>query len=138
MSARESQDPKHFPEMSPFKSEMRRRVWLFLAQADPLISFQFGIPRNIDPSSYDTELPRNLYDEDFDEDCVELPPSRPENDRTIVLYSIAKSRVVQAFGDIVAIVTSQDLQPWLIEVEVVQYLVDYVRLANGLHEKVHS
>ncbi|KAK1832959.1 fungal-specific transcription factor domain-containing protein [Podospora conica] len=75
-------DPRHYPGMTPYEGEMRRRMWSVLVEVDLLISFQFGLPSNITPGSYDTELPRNLHDEDFDEDSIHLPPSRPETELT--------------------------------------------------------
>jgi hypothetical protein len=79
---------------------MRRRVWVFLCQLDALLSFEVGIPRTIQDWQYDTELPRNLLDEDFNEDTVWLPPSRPMNEMTTATYSIAKSRLMMTFGKI--------------------------------------
>ena len=98
-------DPQHDPDLSPFEGEMRRRVWTFLAQMDGLISFQFGLPCNIKPGFFDTELPRNLHDHDFSEHTTELPPSRPETELTVVLYFIVKTRVMRAFEAVTAAVT---------------------------------
>lgn len=49
----------------------------------------------------DTELPRNLYDDEFDEDSKELPPSRPDSEPTPVSYMCAKASMSFAFGRIV-------------------------------------
>ena len=49
----------------------------------------------------DTELPRNLHDEDFDEDTKTLPPSRPSSELTGMSYMIAKSSIAFVFGKIV-------------------------------------
>ncbi|KAK4465034.1 fungal-specific transcription factor domain-containing protein [Cladorrhinum samala] len=93
-------DPRHYPNMSPFEGEMRRRVWVALRDVDILIAFQFGLPGNIPKDLYDTELPRNLRDEDFDQDSKELPPSRPETERTVMLWCIVKGRLVNVFSAI--------------------------------------
>lgn len=93
-------DPRHYPSMSPFEGEMRRRVWVALRDVDILIAFQFGLPGNIHNDLYDTELPRNLHDEDFDQDSKELPPSRPETERTVMLWCIVKGRIVNVFSAI--------------------------------------
>ncbi|KAH8890490.1 hypothetical protein GQ53DRAFT_177655 [Thozetella sp. PMI_491] len=100
-------DPRHYPEMPPFEGEMRRRIWTVLVGVDLLVSFQFGLPGNIHSRFYDTEPPRNLLDEDFDEDTKELPPSRPESERTLTLYTIVKNRILNVFGDIVTAITSR-------------------------------
>ncbi|KAI7772093.1 hypothetical protein LZL87_009256 [Fusarium oxysporum] len=47
---------------------------------------------------YDTAEPRNLLGSDFDENTIELPPSRPETEVTPVLYSLAKGRIDKVMG----------------------------------------
>ncbi|KAH7635435.1 hypothetical protein B0T09DRAFT_317232 [Sordaria sp. MPI-SDFR-AT-0083] len=101
-------DPKHYPTMSPFEGEMRRRLWYLFVEVDQVVSFQFGLPSNIQPRFYDTEIPRNLLDEDFDETTKELPPSRPESEFTPILLNIVKSRMIRAFGDITAAMCSRN------------------------------
>jgi hypothetical protein len=66
--------------------------------ADLLFSFQVALPSLIRDAESDTEIPRNLYDEDFDEDCKELPPARPSNEPTPIAYLAAKARLTQGFG----------------------------------------
>ncbi|KAG0154531.1 hypothetical protein PDIDSM_99 [Penicillium digitatum] len=94
-------DSKMFPNITPFQGEMRRRVWTFVRQADLLFSYQVGLPGMIRGTDSDTELPRNLYDDDFDEDCKELPPPRQLNEPTPVSYLIAKARLSYAFSHVV-------------------------------------
>lgn len=95
-------DPTHYKEMTTFECEMRRRLWTVITEIDILISFQFGLPANIQRQYFDTQLPKNLMDEDFDELTTELPPERPLTERTSTLYTIVKSRIVVAMGDIVS------------------------------------
>src|SRR6266536_2961619 len=80
---------------------MRRRVWTFVRQADLLFSFQLSLPSMIRLGDSDTDLPRNIYDDEFDEDCTELPPSRPMNEATPVSYMINKARLAFGFGRVV-------------------------------------
>lgn len=100
-------DASNYPLMSPWEGEMRRRLWAMLREVDLLVSFQFGLPTNIQTQFFDTQIPRNLHDEDFDEDSKELPPSRPETDRTCALYCIVKSRLVSALADIMSALSSR-------------------------------
>jgi hypothetical protein len=79
-----------------------------LTEIDVLVSFQFGLPGNIQRQFFDTEIPHNLLDEDFDESTTELPPERPITERTPALYTIVKSRLVVAFGDILSKMTSRN------------------------------
>ena len=94
-------DPKHFPNITPFQGELRRRVWTFVRQSDLLFSFQIGLPSMIRLGDCDTELPRNLYDDEFDEDSKVLPPSRPTSEPTPVSYMCAKANMAFAFGKVV-------------------------------------
>lgn len=91
-------DSKPFPNITPFQAEMRRRVWAYVRHADLLFSFQMGLPPMIRTADSDTELPRNLYDDDFDKHSKELPPSRPRNENTPISYLIAKARLTNVFG----------------------------------------
>ena len=99
-------DPKYFPNITPFQGEIRRRVWTFVRQSDLLFSFQLGLPNMIRLHDCDTGLPRNLYDDEFDEDTPSLPPSRPASELTPVSYMIAKARTAFVFGRIVETVHS--------------------------------
>ncbi|CAO2648217.1 Nn.00g074840.m01.CDS01 [Neocucurbitaria sp. VM-36] len=87
-------DAKHFPTISPFAGEMRRRAWATLVQLDFSISTQLGLPTLIKESQTDTAEPRNLYDSDFDESTIELPQSRPVSEVTPTLYVLAKLQLI--------------------------------------------
>ncbi|KAJ8117619.1 hypothetical protein OPT61_g1221 [Boeremia exigua] len=86
-------EPSRFPEISPFKAEMRRRTWLMVMSLDLATSSQVGLPRLIQPFMCDTEEPRNLFEEDLYESITELPPSRPESELTPSLYTVVLTRV---------------------------------------------
>jgi len=93
--------------ISVFEGEMRRRLWTVLTEIDVLVSFQFGLAGNVQRQFFDTQIPHNLLDEDFDESTTELPPERPFTERTPALYTIVKSRLVVAFCDILSKMTSR-------------------------------
>ncbi|KAL5365392.1 hypothetical protein BJX96DRAFT_169061 [Aspergillus floccosus] len=99
-------DPSHFPGISPFQGEMRRRVWATVLMSDIMISNQMGMPRMISDWKWDTAEPRNLNDADVDEDTNELPPSRPETELTTALGIIGRRRMLKALG-IIADLTSR-------------------------------
>jgi hypothetical protein len=82
-------DPKFFPNLSPFQGEMRRRIWTFVRSADLLFSFQVALPSMIRIGDSDTELPNNLFDDEFDEDTKEATP---------ISYMIAKGKLSFGFG----------------------------------------
>ncbi|KAI0543224.1 hypothetical protein GGR58DRAFT_519341 [Xylaria digitata] len=91
-------DSSHFPGLSPFVGEMRRRMWATILQGDILISTQMGMPRLIKERQCDAAEPRNLNDADFDENTTALPPSRPETEMTTALHIITRRRVFKAVG----------------------------------------
>ncbi|KAL2813091.1 fungal-specific transcription factor domain-containing protein [Aspergillus granulosus] len=91
-------DGSRYPGISCFEAEMRRRIWALMSQLESLFSFQMGLPRMIHKGLSDTQLPRNLLDDDFHESSTTLPPSRPDTDFTPVSYLIAKGRIADVFG----------------------------------------
>ncbi len=94
-------DASHFPKVSVFKGEMQRRVWHMIVHLDLINSLQVGLPRMIRDSTYDTQEPRNLLDEDFDEHTTELPPARSDAEPSSIVYTNAKHRITHVFGMIV-------------------------------------
>ncbi|KAJ5669128.1 hypothetical protein N7462_010198 [Penicillium macrosclerotiorum] len=101
-------DSKHYPNLSAFDGEMRRRLWAVLCQLDILVSFQVGLPRAIQSWQSDAEMPSNLYDTDFDENCTQIPPARSEDERTPCLYTVAKDRIMKVFGQIIDLAYSNE------------------------------
>lgn len=105
MSMGYHRDPQHISNISPFAGEMRRRVWATIVQTDLRLSSQMGLPRLIKLHLCDTAEPRNLLDTDFDEDTVELPPSRPETEFTPALFFLTKGRndsIIDQVNDLLA------------------------------------
>ncbi|KAI0164458.1 fungal-specific transcription factor domain-containing protein [Hypoxylon sp. FL1284] len=86
-------DPKHLPKITPFDGEIRRRAFFFIEVFDVLFSFQLGMPPIIRDDECDTESPSNLWDTDFDENIMALPPPRPLTEPTSVLYLCYKSKL---------------------------------------------
>ncbi|KAI8934105.1 hypothetical protein NX059_008867 [Plenodomus lindquistii] len=99
-------EPSKFPNISPFRAEIRRRNWLIIMSLDLVASAQVGLPRMIQPSMYDTWEPRNLREEDIDEDMPELPAPRPETELTQLLYSILLTRVRLAHARVMDLLNS--------------------------------
>lgn len=105
-------DPCCFANISPFEGEMRRRTFFILKTFDLLISFNSGLPSNIHDEDCDTKSPRNLLDEDFDEDCLALPASRPVTDRTPMLYFCYKSEFTKHLKSIIRHALSPTIPPY--------------------------
>ena len=94
-------DPKHFPQLSVFDGEMRRRTWTMIRHFDLMNCFQMGLPSSIQAGQYDTAMPLSLHDSDFDEWSKSLPPPRSEDEVDAqVGYFLAKGRLMTVFEKI--------------------------------------
>ena len=91
-------DSDHYPHITPFEGEMRRRVWYCAYTFDILTSFQHGLPGIVLNVESDTQHPRNLPDSDFGPESTVLPPSRPLTEITAVTYIVVKSRLAAVFA----------------------------------------
>lgn len=110
-------DPKHYPLLSAFEGEMRRRIWSKINQIDTMMSFQLGLPSMIPSELCDTEPPSNLAFSDFSPDTQVLPPSRPLTDNTPVLFTIIKGKIMDVFKKIIA--HTQSLSKFPIETTII-------------------
>ncbi|KAH7166084.1 hypothetical protein EDB81DRAFT_641041 [Dactylonectria macrodidyma] len=93
-------DPSKLANISPFEGEMRRRMWNMAIQIELLVSFHMGLPSLLQGFETDTAVPRNLQDDDFDEETTDLPPGRPPTDYTTMTYPIHKTNILRVFGQI--------------------------------------
>jgi hypothetical protein len=93
-------DPSNYKSLTPYQGEMRRRVWMFIRQMDTLFSFQLALPSMIRNSDTDTQLPRNIFEDEFGPDSKVLPPARPSTEPTPVSYMITKGHIAAEFGAI--------------------------------------
>lgn len=76
-------EPSHMAaKITVFHQEMRRRIWATVQEFDMQASFDHGLPTLVSQLHYDTNPPRNLDDEDFDESTTILPPSKPAKEYT--------------------------------------------------------
>ncbi|KPM41312.1 hypothetical protein AK830_g5232 [Neonectria ditissima] len=91
-------DPSKLANITPFEGEMRRRMWNMGIQIELLVSFHMGLPSMLQGFETDTAVPRNLQDDDFDENSVDLPPGRPPTDFTTMTYPIHKTNILRVFG----------------------------------------
>ncbi|KDN68792.1 putative fungal specific transcription factor domain-containing protein [Colletotrichum sublineola] len=93
-------DAKWFPTITPFQAEMRRRTWALVRMSDVFFSHLVGLPSMIYGHDCDTQLPTNIFDEEFGLDTKILPPPRPNTEPTPISYMIAKVRLSTEMGDI--------------------------------------
>ncbi|KAK4197733.1 fungal-specific transcription factor domain-containing protein [Triangularia verruculosa] len=94
-------DGKWFPTtITPFQAEMRRRTWALVRTTDIFFSHQVSLSSMINENDCDTELPHNIFDEEFGPDTKVLPPSRPNSEPTPISYMIVKIRLCLELGNI--------------------------------------
>lgn len=67
---------------------------------DVMFSHQVSLPSMIKEHDCDTELPSNIFDEEFGPDTKVLPPSRPVAEPTPISYMISKMRLSLELGNI--------------------------------------
>ncbi|ORY14921.1 hypothetical protein BCR34DRAFT_559697 [Clohesyomyces aquaticus] len=85
-------DPSHFPKLSVFHSEMRRRLWATVLELTVQSSLDMGMPPMISMDDFDTLPPSNINDEDIGEGInVPLKP-KPEDTFTQTSTQIALNR----------------------------------------------
>ena len=72
-------DGEHFPHLTPFEVEMRRRAWWALCMLDARAAEDQGTELTITHGSFDTRLPRNINDCDIGPETGRGPPP-PERD----------------------------------------------------------
>jgi hypothetical protein len=75
-------------EISCFEKEIRRRLWITIAEMDLQASIASGMPVTIPDMDFGPLTPANLKDTDFDELMDELPPGRPTNEWTEALPQV--------------------------------------------------
>ncbi|KAH8677878.1 hypothetical protein BX600DRAFT_479422 [Xylariales sp. PMI_506] len=68
--------------VTPYYQEMRRRIWATMVEFDLQASFDQGTPTLLAQITVDTKPPRNIDDEEFDEDTEEFPNSKSLNEYT--------------------------------------------------------
>lgn len=93
--------------LSPFLGEMRSRLWAVILRTDLLYSFKLSFPTTIRRCDYTCATPRNISDDDFDDDTTELPPSEALEEATEASYTIVKGRLILVLGDIIELIGSR-------------------------------
>ncbi|KAH7395986.1 C6 transcription factor [Cadophora sp. MPI-SDFR-AT-0126] len=82
--------------LSPFESEMRRRVWWYLCAADSRAAEDLGITICNVNQFCDARLPLNVDDNELFPDMLDLPAVRPRwTEMTFTLIKMGISQVIQ-------------------------------------------
>ena len=70
-------DPSHFPNMSAFHGEQRRRLWVTVMEIVVQSSLDSGMPPLISCEDFDCTPPSNIDDAQISDVVQTLPPSQP-------------------------------------------------------------
>ena len=94
-------DPNNYPKMSPFNTELRRRLWATIIEMALQTSLDCCMPPMFSSDDYDTLPPRNVDDCDIAENSELMPPTKPNTVYTdtsmqIVLLSSLPTRLAIA------------------------------------------
>ena len=81
-------DPRGMKDISPYRAEMRRRLWAVVVEIDLQTSMMVDLPPIVPELSSYHPVPSNLNDEDFDEYSKTLPTPRPLSELTDSLFQI--------------------------------------------------
>ncbi|KAK8129872.1 hypothetical protein PG999_002252, partial [Apiospora kogelbergensis] len=73
-------------KITPYYSEMRRRLWATMMEFDIQSSFEQGLPTMLSQLDIQARAPRNIEDDAFDEDSESLPASRSSDKYTFASY----------------------------------------------------
>lgn len=76
------------PDITPFRAECRKRLWITIAEMDLQMSISSGMPVMIPELDFKALAPANLNDLDFDETTTALPSARDLSEETDSLFQI--------------------------------------------------
>ncbi|KAI0099458.1 fungal-specific transcription factor domain-containing protein [Daldinia grandis] len=89
-------DGSRFPHLTPFETEMRRRLWWHVCLLDVRASEDQGMDLTITPGSFDTRQPLNINNDDIDPEMKEMPKEREGiTDMTFSLMTSSQCEVTR-------------------------------------------
>ena len=93
-------DGSHFPHLTPYEIEIRRRVWWAISALDLRVSEDQGTELAISNGSFDTKIPLNINDEDIDPTTIGTPV---EHDG---ITNVSMARIFYGMSDIMRQMTA--------------------------------
>lgn len=119
-------------KMSPFTQEMRRRIWSTIQSFDVQAAFDFCLPTIHGTLNSDAEAPRNIDDDEFDEDTEELPPSKPSNQYTYTSYQHLSRQSLRLRLELSRILTARNLSEEPLDYD------EVTRYTNEISQEIDS
>ncbi|KAI1467936.1 fungal-specific transcription factor domain-containing protein [Daldinia caldariorum] len=117
-------DGSHFPHLTPFEVEMRRRLWWHVCLLDVRASEDQGMDLTIAAGSFDTRQPLNINNDDIDPETKEIPKER--EGITDMTFSLVTSSQCEITRELMAV----SLKDGIPQVDVQDHLLNkyYERL----------
>lgn len=81
-------NPRESTKISPFQAECRKRLWLTIVEMDLQMSIVSGMPLMIPELGFESLIPANLNDSDFDETTGPLSPAKGLDEETDTRFQI--------------------------------------------------
>jgi hypothetical protein len=104
-------DPKHFPKLSLFTAEIRRRLWATVIEMTVQTSIDAGMPPMLTSYDFDTEPSLNIDDEDISESTTTIPSPKPDHVFTQTSIQITLLKSLRTRLEIVHFINSFQSEP---------------------------
>lgn len=91
-------------KISVYDQEMRRRLWVTIAEFELQDSLDRGMIPALREGSWDCSPPSNINDEDFDLDSQSLPASKPVTDFTDAAFLHASAQTLSFRAELIALI----------------------------------
>ncbi|KAJ0422013.1 hypothetical protein BJY00DRAFT_322844 [Aspergillus carlsbadensis] len=120
-------DVSNCAEISAYEKEIRRRLWVTIAEMDLQASIASGMPVTIPDMDFGPLTPANLKDSDFDESMDQLPSARPTSEWTDALPQVLLAGSLRARIQTMLLVQSGSCN-----------LIQAARYAKELEDHLHK
>ncbi|EEA21717.1 hypothetical protein TMatcc_008863 [Talaromyces marneffei ATCC 18224] len=120
-------DGTHFG-LSPFETEMRRRLWWHIVIADVRTSEDHGTDPMINEWMYDTRMPLNINDDDINPESKTFPPERAAF--TDMTFTLIRCHVSKNYRHLIHIPLGKN--------SVAPTLEDRKKTVEGLHNTLNE
>lgn len=99
-------DPSHFPKISVYHGEMRRRLWATVLEITAQSSLDIGMPPIVSVNDYDTRPPSNVNDEDMGDDIDTPLNVKPTSSFTESSIQIAFAQTLPTRLEIIRLINN--------------------------------
>ncbi len=87
-------NPCRFGNITPFRAEMRKRLWANFLRMDLEYAVQYGMPHTLRATDHDCPFPSNLDSNDLDEDMTVSPKAKMDHTYTDSSFGVLMAKLV--------------------------------------------